>query len=266
MKDSKILSKKIISAISVAIMAFMLMPTFSISQMSKDKFTCICHGEKSCVERTFSISQMSKDKFTCICHGEKSCVERTFAVAQKEQAMETIRQKNESYKTVVSSFTQVKSMKGVKKEIVNEGTLYFARNTDQLIMQYTKPKGNQLLITADKLIVINGASRNVFNTKTDATMKAMKWTLIYCIGGQIEKAAQAVGATITLKPSDKYYIFELSVGKQAKGGWSALEVSYSKTDMSLCQMKMVEKNGNTTTYNTPDKEFNTPLPEGIFNN
>ena len=245
MKDSKILSKKIISSISVAIMAFVLMPTFSISQMSKDKFTWICHGEKSC---------------------EKSCVERPFAVAPKEQAMETIRQKNEEYKTIISSFTQVKSMKGVKKEIINEGTLYFARNTDQLIMQYTKPKGNQLLITADKLIVINGASRNVFNTKSDSNMKAMKWTLIYCISGQIEKAAQAVGATITLKPSDKYYIFELSVGKQAKGGWSALEVSYSKEDMSLCQMKMIEKNGNTTTYNTPDKEFNTPLPEGIFNN
>ncbi len=182
----------------------------------------------------------------------------------KEAVMKKIADANAKYSNIISPFRQVKKMKGLKNEIVADGTLYFDRPTAQLNMQYVKK--NQLLITGNRLTLINGAGRQSFNTETDAAMKTLKWTLIYCIGGEVGKAAQINKAAVTLSETKDYYTFELVIGKEVKGGWAKLELSYSRKDMSLCLMKMIEKNGNYVLYKTPVKEFNPGLPDGIFNN
>lgn len=174
----------------------------------------------------------------------------------KELIIKKIAEANEKYAYVTCPFTQVKAMRGVKKEMVSEGTLQFKRATSELHMQYTKPSNNQLLITGDKLVLIDAKSRNTYSTKTNVAMKALKWTLIYSIGGDIAKAAEVNDAAINLLPSSDYYAFELIIEKNVKGGWAKLELSYSKKDYSLCLMKMIEKNGNSVTYKTPVKEFN----------
>ncbi len=189
----------------------------------------------------------------------------------KDQVAASIQKKNESYKTVVSSCTQVKTMKGMKKNVTSQGKMYFIREANQMKMQFTghknsgKEKDNQLILNGDKVIMINGGSRNVFNTKTDHNMKLLQQTLLYCIKGQIAEAAKVNKSAFNLKTTDQYYVFDFDVAKSAKGRWNHLEASYSKKDMSLCILKLEEKNGNTTVYNTLQKEFNTVLTPDIFN-
>ncbi len=183
----------------------------------------------------------------------------------KEQALSAVLKANASYSTVISPFKQVKTLKGLKKDDVREGTLYFSPKTSQLNMQYSKPAGNQLLINGDKLVVINGGTRTVYNAKTNQMMKTLKGTLLCCVAGKVEEAATLNKATIEYKDSDKYYVFVLTVDKPVLGGLSKVELSYSKKDGSLCLMKLTDKN-SVTVYETPTKEFNKPLDEGIFNN
>lgn len=189
----------------------------------------------------------------------------------KEKVLADILKKNETYKTVTSSCTQVKTMKGMKKNVESKGKMYFVRSTEKLSMQLVhdrvkhKDKENQLIINGDKVTMINGGTRNVFNTKTDHNMKILRGTLIYCIKGQLEKAAEINKSDIKMTVSDKYYVFEMNVAKHAKGRWNHLTASYSKKDLSLCVFTLMEKNGNTTTWNTLDKEFNTMIPDELFN-
>lgn len=189
----------------------------------------------------------------------------------KEKVLADIFKKNETYKTVTSSCTQVKTMKGMKKNVESKGKMYFVRSTEKLSMQLVhdrvkhKDKENQLIINGDKVTMINGGTRNVFNTKTDHNMKILRGTLIYCIKGQLEKAAEINKSDIKMTVSDKYYVFEMNVAKHAKGRWNHLTASYSKKDLSLCVFTLTEKNGNTTTWNTLDKEFNTMIPDELFN-
>lgn len=189
----------------------------------------------------------------------------------KEKVLADILKKNETYKTVTSSCTQVKTMKGMKKNVESKGKMYFVRSTEKLSMQLVhdrvkhKDKEHQLIINGDKVTMINGGTRNVFNTKTDHNMKILRGTLIYCIKGQLEKAAEINKSDIKMTVSDKYYVFEMNVAKHAKGRWNHLTASYSKKDLSLCVFTLTEKNGNTTTWNTLDKEFNTMIPDELFN-
>lgn len=188
----------------------------------------------------------------------------------KEKVLADIQKKNESYKTITSSCTQVKTMKGMKKSVESKGKMYFIRSSEKLSMQLThdrvkhKDKESQLIINGDKVTMVNGGTRNVFNTKTDHNMNILKGTLINCIKGQIEKAAQLNKSDIKMTVSDKYYVFEMNVAKHAKGRWNHLTASYSKKDLSLCIFTLTEKNGNTTTWNTLDKEFNGIILDDLF--
>ena len=188
----------------------------------------------------------------------------------KEKVLADIQKKNESYKTITSSCTQVKTMKGMKKNVESKGKMYFIRSSEKLSMQLThdrvkhKDKESQLIINGDKVTMVSGGTRNVFNTKTDHNMNILKGTLINCIKGQIEKAAPLNKSDIKMTTTDKYYVFEMNVAKHAKGRWNHLSASYSKKDLSLCIFTLTEKNGNTTTWNTLDKEFNGIILDDLF--
>lgn len=203
-----------------------------------------------------------------------SCCLLTSAAAlsqSKEKVMADIQKKNESYKTIVSTCSQVKTMKGMKKNVESKGKMYFVRSSEKLSMQLTlgrtkhKDKENQLIINGDKVTMISGGTRNVFNTKTDHNMNILRGTLINCIKGELEKAAQLNKSEIKMSTTDKYYVFDMDVAKNAKGRWNHLSASYSKKDLTLCIFTLTEKNGNNTTWNTPDKEFNGMIPEELFN-
>ena len=188
----------------------------------------------------------------------------------KEKILADIQKKNESYKTITSSCTQVKTMKGMKKNVESKGKMYFVRATEKLSMQLThdrvkhKDKESQLIINGDKVTMVSGGTRNVFNTKTDHNMKILRGTLISCIKGELAKAAQLNKSDIKMTTTDKYYVFEMNVAKHAKGRWNHLSASYSKKDLSLCIFTLTEKNGNTTTWNTLDKEFNGIILDDLF--
>lgn len=190
---------------------------------------------------------------------------QTSGEPDKELIIKQIAKANEGYKSIISPFEQIKNMRGLKKEIISSGVLYFKRATGELNMQYSKPADNKLIITGDKLLMIKGKAKNSYNTKSNAAMKTLKMSLIYSIGGDVEKVALVNKAEINMLPEGEYYTFELLIGEQVKGGWARLQLSYGKKDFSLCNMKMIEKNGNSVTYKTPVKEFNVALPEDIFN-
>ncbi len=203
-----------------------------------------------------------------------SCCLLTSAAAlsqSKEKVMADIQKKNESYKTIVSTCSQVKTKKVMKKNVESKGKIYFVRSSENLSIQITlcrtkhKDKENQLIINGDKVTMISGGTRNVFNTKTDHNMNILRGTLINCIKGELEKAAQLNKSEIKMSTTDKYYVFDMDVAKNAKGRWNHLTASYSKKDLTLCIFTLTEKNGNNTTWNTPDKEFNGMIPDELFN-
>ncbi|MBR6465638.1 MAG: hypothetical protein IKS82_04305 [Bacteroidales bacterium] len=188
----------------------------------------------------------------------------------KEKVLADIQKKNETYKTITSTCTQVKTMKGMKKNVESKGKMYFIRSSEKLSMQLThdrvkhKDKESQLIINGDKVTMVSGGTRNVFNTKTDHNMNILRGTLVSCIKGELAKAAQLNKSDIKMTTTDKYYVFEMNVAKHAKGRWNHLTASYSKKDLSLCIFTLTEKNGNTTTWNTLDKEFNGIILDDLF--
>lgn len=86
-------------------------------------------------------------------------------------------------------------------------------------------------------------------------MATLKNTLLLSVGGDVQGVANENNASVKFEETPQYYIFTLTKGKGAKSQYVELVLSYSKKDLSLCIMKMIEPNGNYTVYETPVKEF-----------
>ncbi|MBR4882681.1 MAG: hypothetical protein IKU18_02260 [Bacteroidales bacterium] len=123
-------------------------------------------------------------------------------------------------------------------------------------MDYTTPEGDLLEINGDALTLISGKQKRNQNVKGDGRMATLKNTLLYSVGGDVNGVIAETNAQVKFEDTPQYYIFTLTKGKGAKSQYVELVLSYSKKDLSLCVMKMVEPNGNYTVYETPVKKFN----------
>ena len=171
-----------------------------------------------------------------------------------DAAIKKIAQANAKFNTVTCKFTKTANMVMMDKELKSEGNLTFVR-PDKLKMEYTAPAGDLLEINGDALTLISGKQKRTTNVKADGRMATLKNTLLYSVGGDIAAVAAENNATIKFEESPQYYIFTLAKGKGAKSQYVELILSYSKKDLSLCIMTMVEPNGNFTVYHTPVKNF-----------
>ena len=171
-----------------------------------------------------------------------------------DAAIKKIAQANAKYNTVTCKFEKTANMVMMEKELKSEGNLTYVR-PDKLKMEYTSPAGDLLEINGDALTMISGKQKRSTNVKSDGRMATLKNTLLYSVGGDIAAVAAENNATIKYEESPLYYIFTLTKGKGAKSQYVELVLSYSKKDLSLCIMTMVEPNGNFTVYHTPVKNF-----------
>lgn len=172
-----------------------------------------------------------------------------------DAAIAKIAQANANYKTVTCKFSKTANMVMMEKELKSEGNLSYERPS-KLKMEYTTPAGDLLQIDGDALTMISGKQKRNSNVKGDGRMATLKNTLLLSIGGDVQGVANENKAKIVFEETPKYYIFTLTKGKGAKSQYVELVLSYSKADLSLCIMKMIEGNGNYTVYETPVKEFN----------
>ncbi len=171
-----------------------------------------------------------------------------------DAAIAKIAQANEKFNTVTCKFTKTSVMAMMEKELKSEGNLTFVRPS-QLKMEYTDPAGDLLEINGDALTIISGKQKRNSNVKGDGRMATLKNTLLLSVGGDVQGVANETKAQVKFEETPQYYIFTLNKGKGAKSQYVELVLSYSKKDLSLCIMKMVEPNGNYTVYETPVKEF-----------
>ncbi len=172
-----------------------------------------------------------------------------------DAAIAKIAKANANYNTVTCKFTKTANMVMMEKELKSEGNLTYVRPS-HLKMEYTTPAGDLLEINGDALTMISGKQKRTSNVKGDGRMASLKNTLLYSIGGDVAAVAAENNASIKFEESPLYYIFTLKKGKGVKSQYVELVLSYSKKDLSLCIMTMVESNGNFTVYYTPVKEFN----------
>ena len=144
-------------------------------------------------------------------------------------------------------FTQSKFIKASGKTIESEGILKLY-SADKMEMNYTKPAGDYFIIDG-KTIKINAVGKkSVIDTEKNAAMRVQRTTLMNCISGNWQKAAEDNNAAAAQTEKGGNKVVTLTAKKTAPRGYSKIVITYRKSDNLPVEMVMEEFTGTVTTY------------------
>ena len=148
--------------------------------------------------------------------------------------------------TYDTDFTQTKVMKISGKTTNKAGHMTFDGN-DQLNMTYTDPADDYFIIEGNMVkINMDGKKANLDAEKVKM-VKLQRATLLNCLSGNWEQAAQDNNAEMTVtEEKGLRTVSIIAKGKVPKGGYKSVVITYS--DDKMIQMVLEDAVGIVNTY------------------
>ena len=144
------------------------------------------------------------------------------------------------------TFVQKKTLKATNKVIPGEGKITFTA-PDQLKMMYDVPEGEYLIIDGMELKSCASGRTVTFDTTKNPRMRKMRNTLLNCITGAYETAAQENDATLIVEQKGDLKTVSMMAKKQQPTGYARIIIDYNKKGLPV-RMVLDEFTGIVTEY------------------
>ena len=147
-----------------------------------------------------------------------------------------------------NDFTQTKVMKVSGKTTNKVGHITFDGN-DQLSMIYSEPEGDYFIIDGNMVKIKMDGKKADLDAEKVKMVKLQRATLLNCLSGNWEQAAQDNNADLTVTESNgERNVVIKAKGKVPKGGYSSVEITYRLSDEMMTKMVLEEAIGIQNTY------------------
>ena len=150
--------------------------------------------------------------------------------------------------TFDTEFTQTKLMKVSGKTTEKTGHLIFDGN-DNLSMMYSNPEGEYFIIEGNQVKINMDGKKAEFDVEKAKMIKLQRATLLNCLSGNWEQAAEDNNADVTVtEEKDFRNILIKTRGKVPRGGYSSVDLTYRLSDGMMVKMVLEEAIGIINTY------------------
>lgn len=147
-------------------------------------------------------------------------------------------------------FTEVRVNPNRNKTEQREGKLVYQAPND-LRLDYTKPAGDYLLITEEKLEqCTDGKVQSTKVKGRNNRYSRYRATLLSCLAGDVEKAADLNDATSECKKVGNKYVCTITADDASSKDIEQIKVEYDVTTGRVLTITLTEGNGNYATYTT----------------
>lgn len=165
---------------------------------------------------------------------------------------------NKSVTTIQCPFTRTNKVAALSTSKKSDGKFYFSA-PDNLAMKYAD--GEIFVVTADNVsLSVGGKARTL--RSGNHHVEDLSETLLACVKGDLNAIDGKLSSSKTQGASLVFNIAtDLKVGRNSITG---LELTYSKKDLTLTSLKMIEKDGSFTLYQLGDKTLNKSIDSKTF--
>lgn len=146
------------------------------------------------------------------------------------------------------AFTEVCVTAKTNKKENREGKLVF-QAPDDLRMDYSQPQGDYVLINKDRMEQSKKGKEQSVKVKNKGNRYATyRATLLSCLGGDVEKAAQLNDAQAVCTQSGNRYLCTITAEKASNKEIKELKLEYDAATGQIVSMTITQGNGNYSTY------------------
>ena len=165
---------------------------------------------------------------------------------------------NKGVTTIQCPFTRTNKVAALATSKKSDGKFYFS-TPDNLAMKYAD--GEIFVVTADNVsLSVGGKARTL--RAGNHHVEDLSETLLACVKGDLNAIEGKLSSSKTQSAGLVFNIAtDLKVGRNSITG---LELIYSKKDMTLTSLKMIEKDGSYTLYQLGEKTLNKSIDAKTF--
>lgn len=165
-------------------------------------------------------------------------------------------------KTIQCDFTQEKTMRVLEKPVLMKGSFYYDSCGD-ICLNYKIPSGNKIIFCGENFLMSNSGNKTVAALSSNPMLSQLSEMLTACMTGNISMFR--VGWKINYAENNDEYIITLTpTNKKVARMVSNIVLHFVKTDMTLSQMKMTERDENISAYKFFNKVLNKELKPKVF--
>jgi hypothetical protein len=150
--------------------------------------------------------------------------------------------------TFDTDFTQTKVMKISGKTTPKSGHILFD-GKDHLSMTYTEPEGDYFIIEGNQVKINMDGKKVEIDAQKVKMVKLQRATLLNCLSGNWEQAAEDNNADVTVTEEDGIKTVSIVArGKVSKGGYKSVVLTYRVSNNALVKMVLEEAIGIINAY------------------
>jgi outer membrane lipoprotein-sorting protein len=163
--------------------------------------------------------------------------------------------------TIISDFTQEKSLSMLKEKIVSKGEFKFKRS-DKVRIEYKTPYSYLMIINGNQMMTKDGNKENRINVSSNKMFRQVNHIIVDCVQGTI-LYNKDFSSTIT--ENESLYSIELvPQSKILTDFFQTINVQIEKKDYSVSVIELNEQGGDKTIMRFNNKQFNRAIGDEVF--
>jgi outer membrane lipoprotein-sorting protein len=165
--------------------------------------------------------------------------------------------------TITSKVTVSKQTKMIAVGLSSEGNFYMQKDGGKIAIETGIPTNSRIVIT-DKLFLVDVAGQQTKATpQSNPALTQLRSIITACMTGDFDGLTSHSNAKYF---DDKQY-FTIAItptNKRVTRYMKEVVLRFNKADNTLEVLRMVERNGDATSYIFTDKQFNKPIDDKKF--
>ena len=165
-------------------------------------------------------------------------------------------------KTIVSRFTMVKGVAGIKKQLESCGDFYYD-NSGNMAMIYDTPKGDKVVMNGDDFAIVVGGKAISSNASSNPMIAQISYMMQASMSGDV--AALGRGWELKIEKTESQYRVSITpTERRVKRYILAMTMLFDKCTMTLDSLRIDENRGGFTSYIFTSKELNMVIDPIFF--
>lgn len=182
-------------------------------------------------------------------------------VSDIKKVEETLLRSTQSLKSISSNFVQEKNLEYLSTKIKSEGKFWFKSGT-LLRWEYTTPFSYIIIINNGKFKIKDGEKTTTFDVKSNQVFGELNDILINTVNGSLMKSNKF---EIEMSENKKSYQVKLNPKlKEMREFLKNIYLYFSKEDLTVFEIKMIETEKNFTSIKFYDKKINKDINNQLF--
>ena len=187
----------------------------------------------------------------------------TFAEGDvKDEFLRELNLKSANVETITSNFVQTKHNSMLANDATSRGRFRF-KHPSRLALLFDEPQGDCVVMGATDFLIRAGGSEKVVKIASNPLYEQLQGVFTACFSGDVA-ALSNEGVFRCEKNAEQYTVRINPESKRARRYIAEIVLIFSRVDMLLDELRIVEVSGNYTSYHFSNRKTNQPIDDQLF--